>query len=450
MKVLVASMPFDGHFAPLTGITVHLAERGHDVRFYTGPRYATKLAALGVPHFPFVRARDVNAENLVELFPEYPKLGHGPKAIEFALTQIFFSNLEAHLADLRALREEFAFDALLCDGAFYAGRLVAELLGVPVYAVYPGPAMETSKDVPPPFFGLKPARTLFGRARDRVVRALVERSTRSGRVLLNDLRSREGLPHYEGSIFDLYAGHARALFQIGAPSFDYPRRDPPPGFEYVGALLPHRAAPAPLALDDKLDKHPTLIVVSQGTVDNRDPEKLFVPALEALGGTEHLVVATTGGRNTEMLRRRFQHDNVVVEDFVDFHVLLPRASALVVNGGYGSVMLALANGVPIVGAGKLEGKIDINARVDYSGVGVDLRTERPTARRVAGAVRRVLQEPSYRDNARRIGRELASYRPFEIIASRLERDHAKSCSTSVEESHLTTSRSDQPRSAVND
>ena len=31
MKILFASMPFDGHFNPLTALAVHLRERGHEV-----------------------------------------------------------------------------------------------------------------------------------------------------------------------------------------------------------------------------------------------------------------------------------------------------------------------------------------------------------------------------------------------------------------------------------
>jgi UDP:flavonoid glycosyltransferase YjiC (YdhE family) len=272
-KILFASMPFDGHFNPLTGLAVHLAQKGHDVRWYTGPRYAARLAELGIPHLAFVRAREVSSENLVELFPEYPKLGHGPKAIEFALTQIFFANLEAHFRDISALRAQFPFDAFVCDGALYAARLVAEKLGVPVHVINPAPALESSKDVPPPFFGLAPAKTILGRIRDRVVRALVESSMKRGKTMLDELRQREGLAPHEGSVLDLHVGWARSIFQIGVPGLDYPRSDPPPGFEYVGALLPHHTPRAgAFAHEAQLRKYPSLIVVSQGTVDNRDPE----------------------------------------------------------------------------------------------------------------------------------------------------------------------------------
>src|SRR6476646_5785385 len=103
MKFLFASLPADGHFNPLTGIAVHLRDKGHDVRWYTGPTYAKKLSELGIPHFAFDRARDINAQNLVEVYPEYEKLGSGPKSIAFALEKIFFGNVESHLQDITAL-----------------------------------------------------------------------------------------------------------------------------------------------------------------------------------------------------------------------------------------------------------------------------------------------------------------------------------------------------------
>ena len=103
---------------------------------------------------------------------------------------------------------------------------------------------------------------------------------------------------------------------------------------------------AKVGLADKLDRFPSTVVVSQGTVDNRDPETLLVPALTALAGGDHLVVACTGRRHTATLRARFPHDNVVVEDWVDFDTLLPRADLFISNGGYGSIMHALMSEVP--------------------------------------------------------------------------------------------------------
>ena len=416
MRVLFASMPFDGHFLPLTGLALHLRRHGHDARFYTGPSYAQRLAALDVPHLPFRRATEVNGDNLAEHYPEVAKL-KGPKRIAFDLEKIFFGNTRAHFDDIREIRAEFAFDALVADGAFYAAYLVAEKLSVPVFGVGAGPTpAPTSPTAPPPFFGLTPARNPIARMRHRVVRAMVESTTKRGMRSFNELLADEGLPRYERSVFDLPWDTANLFFMTGVAEMDFPRSDWPANHRFVGPLLPPRTSVATeLPFADELDRFASVVVVSQGTVDNRDPEKLLVPALTALAGTHHLVVACTGRRHTDALRARFPHDNVVVEDWVDFDTLLPRANLFVCNGGYGSIMHALMNEVPILSAGKLEAKNDINARLAYRGFGLDLKTERPKPDQIAAGVKRVLGDPSFKQNVTRVSKVLKASRPLETM-----------------------------------
>ena len=416
LRVLFASMPFDGHFLPLTGIARHLHTQGHDVRCYTGPSYARRLASLGVPHLPFRRATEINGENLAEHFPEVEKL-KGPKRIAFDLERIFFGNTQAHFDDLREIRQEFPFDRLVADGAFYAAYLVARKLDVPVYGIGPGPTpAPTSPTAPPPFFGLTPATNPLARLKHRIVRAMVESTTKPGMRVFNALLASEGLPAYERSVFDLPWDAATLFFQTGVPGMDFPRSDWPENHRFVGPLLPpSTATTTSLPFADKLARFGSLVVVSQGTVDNRDPDKLLVPALTALAGSEHLVVACTGRRNTDALRERFGRDNVVVEDWVDFDVLLPRADLFICNGGYGSIMHALMNDVPILSAGKLEAKNDINARLAYRGLGLDLKTERPTANNIAAGVRRMLGDATYKQHVARVSAELKACRPLETI-----------------------------------
>jgi MGT family glycosyltransferase len=427
MLILFASFPADGHFNPLTGLAVHLRERGHDVRWYTGPSYKEKLAALGVPHFPFVRATDVNGENLTEHYPEYAKLGLGPKAIAFALEKVFFLNIEAHLHDVMELRKQFLFEAVVFDGAFYAGRLVAEKARVPAYPIWPGPTpAPVSKTAPPPFFGLRPMRGPFGKLRDAVVMKMIASTNKNGMKIWHELRAREGLPPWTGNLFDVHNDTSRAMFMVGSPGMDFPRDDWPKNMEFVGPLVAHKRSKdgsteeLPRAILGKLESHRgKVIVVAQGTIDNRDPEKLFVPTLTALAGSEYLVVATTGGRHTEELRRRFPQDNVLVQDWIAYGALMPHAALFISNGGYGSVLQALANGVPLLLAGKLEAKNDINARLDYRGLGLDLRTERPTPKQIKRGVERILADPGYRENVAKLRTELAGYDPFAIIERRI-------------------------------
>ena len=72
------------------------------------------------------------------------------------------------------------------------------------------------------------------------------------------------------------------------------------------------------------------------------------------------------------------------------------------NGGYGGVQTALAHGVPLVVAGRSEDKMEVSARVAWSGAGISLGTDTPTEDRIGDAVHTVLTVPSYREAARRL------------------------------------------------
>ena len=172
-------------------------------------------------------------------------------------------------------------------------------------------------------------------------------------------------------------------------------------------------------LPAQLGHFPRTVLVSQGTIDNVDPGKLMIPALDALQDTDCLVVVATGGRRTAELRRLYPHRNVVIADWIDFDAILPHVDVFVCNGGSGSLLLSLGHGVPVVAAGTREGKNDNNAHIDYLGLGINLRTEKPSPRRIRQAIDTVLREPRFRANAARIRLEIQQYDPNQIVDAAL-------------------------------
>ena len=360
---------------------------------------------------PFRRAAEINGQNLAEHFPEIDKL-KGPKRVAFDVEKIFFAPIPAHYADITELHADFPFEVLVNDGAFYAAYPVTRKLGMPAYGIAPAPTAK-SAGAPPPFFGLTPATRL----RHRIVWAMVEGTAKRARPILDELLAREGLPAYDGSIYQLPWDTVTRMFATGAAAMDFDDRRWPDNHTFVGPLLPPRTGQVKeVPFPDRLATAAPVVVVSQGTVDNRDPEKLFVPTLTALAGTGHLVVACTGHRNTGALRERFPQGNVIVEDWVDFDALMPQADVFITNGGYGSIMQAIMAEVPIVSAGKSEAKNDINARLAYRRLAYDLKTERPEPTPIAAAVRHVLADPAYKTNLARVAAQLRAQRPLDTMA----------------------------------
>jgi UDP:flavonoid glycosyltransferase YjiC (YdhE family) len=412
VKILFACTPADGHFNPLTGLAVHLKDAGHDVRWYAGRQYADKLQRLGIPHFAFKRARDFGGESLNEVFPERSNL-RGLALMRFDLEKLFVGNVEGNFLDVQEIEAGFPFEVLFCDGIFLALTLVREKLGKHVCAV----GLGTRTDDPPPGMGLKPARTPIGRLVYRGIRAAMELLVmRRGTAAYKRTLAAHGLAPSVGSIFDEADRGADVIFRTGVPGFTYPSRERSSKVKFAGPLLPARTTIAtPFPCPEKLQAYERVILVSQGTVDNADPSKLIIPALQALKDTDVLLVVATGHSRTDELRKAYAQDNVIIEDFVDFDFILDHSDLFICNGGTGSVLLSLSKGVPLLGAGVREFKNDNNARIDYFRVGINLRTERPSPDAIRRAANRLLSEPQWKRNAERIRDEFQLYRPNDVV-----------------------------------
>jgi UDP:flavonoid glycosyltransferase YjiC (YdhE family) len=190
---------------------------------------------------------------------------------------------------------------------------------------------------------------------------------------------------------------AGLVLQLSPAGFDYPRSDLPPVVHFVGMPCPPPApAWTPPPWWDELAGR-RVVVVTQGTVKT-DPDQLIGPALAGLADLDVLVVAVTGGADPASLGPL--PANARAGGYVPYAPLFQRAAAVVTNGGFGGVQLAIAHGVPLVVAGATEEKPEVANRVAWSGVGVNLRTGSPAPAAVLAGVRRVLADPSYAARAR--------------------------------------------------
>ena len=81
---------------------------------------------------------------------------------------------------------------------------------------------------------------------------------------------------------------------------------------------------------------------------------------------------------------------------------MQHVDVFVTNAGFGGVQLALAHGVPILAAGRSEDKAEVAARIAYAGVGIDLRTQRPSTAQLRTGVRQLLAERRYSETADRV------------------------------------------------
>ncbi len=418
-RVLFANFPADGHFNPLTGLAVHLKRLGYDVRWYTSATYADKLKKLSIPHYPFKTALDIGGKNPEEVFPQRAHYKSQVSKLKFDIIHLFVLRAPEYYADIRAIHKSFPFDVMVADVAFTAIPLVKEHLKIPVVSIGVVPLAETSRDLPPMGLGLTPARSFMGKLKQSFLRFFADQVIfKQPYQVLKTVLGRYGVAP-EGNVFDTLIRKSTLLLQSGTPGFEYHRSDLSPNIRYIGPLLPHQKLKAEKWFDDRLLTYEKVILVTQGTVEN-DVDKLIVPTLEAYQNTDRLVVVTTGGAGTEALRKRFPAPNIIIEDFIPFADVMPYAHVYVTNGGYGGVLLSIQNKVPLVVGGIHEGKIEINARVGYFGLGVNMKTEKPTPEQVKKSVEKVLHDKVYKSHVTRLSEEFNRYHPEEIFTRYIE------------------------------
>lgn len=416
-KILFANFPADGHFNPLTGLAVHLQELGCDVRWYTSSIYAEKLQRLQVPHYPFKLAKDINSENLEEVFPERSKIKGQIRKLNFDMIHAFILRGPEYYADLVEIYKGFPFDVLVADCAFTGIPFVTDKMNIPVISIGVFPLMETSKDLAPPGLGMAPSYHFFGRIKQAFLRFITDKIFFSKpNKVMREVLGKYGVDHMNMNIFDLMGKKSSLLLQSGTPGFEYYRSDLGRNVRFIGSLLPYqsRKQRAPW-FDERLNQYDKIVVVTQGTVE-KNAEKILVPTLEAFKNSDTLVIATTGGTGTAELKKRFPQDNLIIEDFIPFADIMPYADAYITNGGYGGVLLGIENQLPLVVAGIHEGKNEINARIGYFKLGVNLKTEWPRPAQMKKAVEDVISNDIYRDNVIKLGREFNGYKPNELCA----------------------------------
>ena len=164
---------------------------------------------------------------------------------------------------------------------------------------------------------------------------------------------------------------------------------------FVGTppIIPNQA-PLP-SWAHELDASRKVVLVTQGTLANHNFGLLIGPTLAALANEpDLLVVATAGGRPIDAIAGPIPA-NARLAQYLPFEWILPKVDAFVTNGGYGSVNQAMSFGIPLVTAGLTEDKADVNARVAWSGVGINLATNEPTPQALRKAIRTVLDSPTY-------------------------------------------------------
>jgi MGT family glycosyltransferase len=390
-----------------------LRDHGHEVAFYTHRSARPVVEGEQFTLFPFQHVDERRYERIHALEARVPATQPKYRTLSVAMEayrDMLAGSIPEMVADLQPIAESWRPDVIVTDPALWASILVVwELTGVPVAlltqmigSMIPGP------DAPPWGPGLPSPRTLGTLLLSRVVQVGVDVVASGMRRRVNRIRAQYGLAPMGGSVNE-FTGRLPLYLIPSAPELDYNRRDQPANVHYIGPCVWTR--PSIAASAEWLNDLPTdrpWVHATEGTAQYQEPF-LLRAAAAGLGGQRVEVIMTTGqfSRDPAALGLDALPANVHVERWLSHEDLLPRCAAIVTTGGAATVLTALQAGVPLLVVPTFWDKSDNAQRVVEAGVGLRLAPRHCTPDRVRAAVMRLLEEPAFRENARRMARRFA-------------------------------------------
>jgi MGT family glycosyltransferase len=413
-RFLVTCWPFTGHLYPQISVAHALRDRGHDIAFYTHESGRSVVEGEGFRLFPFERVDAQRYERIHALEAEVPATQPKYRTLSVAMQayrDMLAGSIPEMVEDLRPIiGGRWGPDVIVTDPALWASILVVwELTGVPVAlltqmigSMIPGP------DAPPWGPGLPPPRTLGTRLLARAAHVATDVVAHNMRRNVNRIRARYGLPPMGCSV-NAFTGRLPLYLIPSVPELDYNRRDQPDNVHYVGPCVWTRpAGAAPLDWLDRLPADRPWIHVTEGTAQYQEPF-LLRAAVKGLANRPWQIILTTGqfSRDPGSLGLDPLPPNVHVERWASHEDLLPRCAALVTTGGAATVLASLKAGVPLLVVPTFWDKSDNAQRVVEAGVGLRLAPRHCTPDRLRAAVQRLIDEPSFRESARRMARRFA-------------------------------------------
>lgn len=361
MRVLVATTAITGHFRPLVPFADALRAAGHDVVVAAPESFAAVVKAAGFVHRPFA---DAPAEELEAIFVSLSGLSSDEGNAIVVREVMGRIDTRAALPGMEAVIREWQPELILRETSEFSSYIVATNTGIPHVQVAAGLA----------FF-------------DQLGFSLLEEP-------LGELGADPGLAALRSAL--RLSLVPKCLDDAPMPDIDVRRfRYPSEG---TGDRLPDWWSGSP----------DPLLYITFGSGAGRPGlfPGFYQAVLAAVGDLPVRVLLTIGDAGDPDVLRPAPA-NVHVERWLPQEAVMPHAAAMVGHGGTGTTLLGLASAVPMVVIPLFAEHPHNARRVESVGAGIALQDGEATVEGLTEAVRRILDEESYRVAATRIAEEMA-------------------------------------------
>jgi len=378
-----------GTVPPEVGVVRRIVARGHQTTVLADESMADQVARTGATFVAWSQTASGDFRDWELRTPT--SLARG------MVDRMIAGPAAGHARDTATGIDEVRPDIVVASSLCYGAMIAAEARALPFDLLFPNAYPLPAKGMPPFGAGLAPAAGPLGRARDRL--ATVASSRLFDHYALdriNAVRADHGLAPI-ATTWDQQR-HARRHLVLTSSAFDFPA-ELPDYVRYVGPILDDPAWAADEEWMPPPADRPLVLVAMSSTFQNH--VECLQRIAEALGSLPvHGIVTTGPAVGPDEIRAPA---NVSVVASAPHHEVMRRASLVVTHGGHGTVIKALAAGLPLVVLHHGRDQADNAARVTTRGAGVAV-SRRASSRRIARAIAQVIESSAYRSAAEKLGR----------------------------------------------
>jgi zeaxanthin glucosyltransferase len=403
MKIGFICINGPGHLNPMTALARQLQARNHDVVFL----YSSDAAGL-----PCVPGNEKDRYN--ESRREVSKM-QGEDAMQFSV-RVLLGRTEAILKSLPAVVQANGVDALVIDTIQFYAELGAMQLGMPYIHVSNALHLDFSGYTPLSLYDWPHQTTPSALARNR------EGVAKFAKILEN---ANEGIRAYAESAgleIDWESPNSTlsplASITQTPSAFDFESAHWPLQFHHTGPFHDGKGREKVDFPWERLTGEP-LIYASMGTRMNGRAEvfRTIVAAVAKHKGLQ-LVLSLGDQVNPEQIEPAAS--NAIILKRAPQLELLKRTSVCITHAGLNTVLESLAQGVPQVAIPVSYDQPGVAARIADKKTGVVTSLDKLTADHLSTLLNEVLNDSTYRDNARKLQKAIAKANGLSVAADLVE------------------------------
>ena len=414
MKVGFVSLPFIGHLNPMVALARKVQTRGHKVIFIGIPDIESTIRAANLDFMPYCD-EEFPLGSLDRYLAPISRL-HGWAAVENTNLHLTPGLAKAAFEHLPRLIKKIGVETLVIDTLHRFLELVPMSLNIPCVHIWNTLHIDGTGTTPACIYNWPHEDTPQARVRN------LEGLKKIAGLASSTLDLAKAYAEKAGLQID-WTNPATAVPRLAVISqtpkeFDFPGIPWPPQFHYAGPFHESEGRASIPFPWETLNGKP-LIYASLGTLVN-GLDHVYKTILQAVGELPAVQVVLSIGTNVELDSLEPIPANTVVVRRAPQIELLKRAALCITHAGLNTTLEALAQGVPMVALPIAYDQPGVATRIQYHGAGESLEVETLTGPELLGAIRKVLNSPSYRERARYFQDVIAKTRGLEVAADRIE------------------------------